>query len=286
MCWDDAARARLPGPGPGARRAVRHTCRRRGAAGSGGSRPAGRAGRPDRSWRSASTTRPGATWRRWPSGRRPPAGSRSRAPRGDGGLGAPDPPAGRTARRGRRRPPDRPAPRLDDPAAAAARAPSRRPGSHRLRTTPRSSAATATAAGLRCPWSSRRRPVLRSSATATGPTATCSPSGARSPGSSTGRRRTWATRCGSWPGPPGARRARTGGRPTPWSSGYGADPAAVRAWFPVHAAELWLWFADAGPPAYLTQLTADLEAGRRRPGGRRPLNAVRGRAPCAGPAGG
>lgn len=41
-------------------------------------------------------------------------------------------------------------------------------------------------------------------------------------------------------------------------SGYGADREAVRAWFPVHAAELWLWFADAGPPAYLTQLTADL----------------------------
>ncbi|SEQ79405.1 Phosphotransferase enzyme family protein [Microlunatus flavus] len=41
--------------------------------------------------------------------------------------------------------------------------------------------------------------------------------------------------------------------------GYGADARAVRAWFPVHAAELWLWFAEAGPPAYLTQLTERLE---------------------------
>lgn len=29
-------------------------------------------------------------------------------------------------------------------------------------------------------------------------------------------------------------------------SGYGADPASVRAWLPIHAAELWLWFAGAG----------------------------------------
>ncbi|WP_336502638.1 phosphotransferase family protein [Microbacterium paraoxydans] len=41
--------------------------------------------------------------------------------------------------------------------------------------------------------------------------------------------------------------------------GYGADPARVRAWYPVHAAELWLWFAEAGPPEYLAALTADLE---------------------------
>ena len=41
-------------------------------------------------------------------------------------------------------------------------------------------------------------------------------------------------------------------------SGYGADPAAVQAWFPIHAAELWLWFAEAGPPEYLEQLTDDL----------------------------
>jgi aminoglycoside phosphotransferase len=41
-------------------------------------------------------------------------------------------------------------------------------------------------------------------------------------------------------------------------SGYGADPAAVRAWFPVHAAELWLWFAGAGPAAYFHQLTEEL----------------------------
>lgn len=41
-------------------------------------------------------------------------------------------------------------------------------------------------------------------------------------------------------------------------SGYGADPAAVQAWFPIHAAELWLWFAEAGPPEYLEQLTHKL----------------------------
>ena len=41
---------------------------------------------------------------------------------------------------------------------------------------------------------------------------------------------------------------------------YGADPCAIRAWLPVHAAELWLWFAAAGPPAYLAELTADLLA--------------------------
>lgn len=41
-------------------------------------------------------------------------------------------------------------------------------------------------------------------------------------------------------------------------SGYGADPALVRSWFAIHAAELWLWFAEAGPPAYLEELTADL----------------------------
>ena len=40
--------------------------------------------------------------------------------------------------------------------------------------------------------------------------------------------------------------------------GYGADPARVRAWFPIHAAELWLWFAEAGPPEYLEQLTQKL----------------------------
>lgn len=39
---------------------------------------------------------------------------------------------------------------------------------------------------------------------------------------------------------------------------YGAEPAAVRAWLPIHAAELWLWFAEAGPPAYLEQLTGEL----------------------------
>lgn len=41
--------------------------------------------------------------------------------------------------------------------------------------------------------------------------------------------------------------------------GYGADLAAVRAWFPIHAAELWLWFTEAGPPEYLDQLTEKLK---------------------------
>ena len=41
--------------------------------------------------------------------------------------------------------------------------------------------------------------------------------------------------------------------------GYGADSAAVRAWFPIHAAELWLWFSEAGPPEYLERLTARLQ---------------------------
>ncbi|WP_144762747.1 phosphotransferase [Curtobacterium sp. 9128] len=40
---------------------------------------------------------------------------------------------------------------------------------------------------------------------------------------------------------------------------YGADPEVVRAWMPVHAAELWLWFVEAGPPEYLARLTNDLE---------------------------
>lgn len=40
---------------------------------------------------------------------------------------------------------------------------------------------------------------------------------------------------------------------------YGADPDRVKDWFPIHAAELWLWFLEAGPPEYLTQLTAELE---------------------------
>ena len=39
---------------------------------------------------------------------------------------------------------------------------------------------------------------------------------------------------------------------------YGAEPDRVRQWLPVHAAELWLWFAEAGPPAYLGRLTAEL----------------------------
>jgi aminoglycoside phosphotransferase len=39
---------------------------------------------------------------------------------------------------------------------------------------------------------------------------------------------------------------------------YGADPDEVRAWSALHAAALWLWFAEAGPPEYLEQLTAEL----------------------------
>jgi aminoglycoside phosphotransferase (APT) family kinase protein len=39
---------------------------------------------------------------------------------------------------------------------------------------------------------------------------------------------------------------------------YGADPAEVHAWSALHAAALWLWFAEAGPPEYLAQLTAEL----------------------------
>jgi Ser/Thr protein kinase RdoA (MazF antagonist) len=39
---------------------------------------------------------------------------------------------------------------------------------------------------------------------------------------------------------------------------YGADRAGVQAWIPIHAATLWLWFAEAGPPAYLEQLTTEL----------------------------
>lgn len=39
---------------------------------------------------------------------------------------------------------------------------------------------------------------------------------------------------------------------------YGADRDLAQAWVPIHAAELWLWFAEAGPPEYLTDLTARL----------------------------
>ncbi len=41
---------------------------------------------------------------------------------------------------------------------------------------------------------------------------------------------------------------------------YGANPADVEAWYPIHAADLWLWFRTAGPPEYLAQLTAELHA--------------------------
>ena len=40
---------------------------------------------------------------------------------------------------------------------------------------------------------------------------------------------------------------------------YGVDLTAAQAWAPIHAAELWLWFSEAGPPEYLEQLTADLK---------------------------
>jgi aminoglycoside phosphotransferase len=41
-------------------------------------------------------------------------------------------------------------------------------------------------------------------------------------------------------------------------SGYGADPDSVRAWLPIHAAELWLWFAESGPTEYFEKLTEEL----------------------------
>lgn len=41
-------------------------------------------------------------------------------------------------------------------------------------------------------------------------------------------------------------------------SGYGADPDSVRAWLPIHAAELWLWFAETGPAEYFEKLTEEL----------------------------
>lgn len=40
---------------------------------------------------------------------------------------------------------------------------------------------------------------------------------------------------------------------------YGADLAAARAWSAIHAAELWLWFLEAGPPEYLEDLTVELQ---------------------------
>lgn len=39
---------------------------------------------------------------------------------------------------------------------------------------------------------------------------------------------------------------------------YGAEREAVQAWSAIHAADLWLWFLEAGPPEYLAQLTAEL----------------------------
>ncbi|WP_456284798.1 phosphotransferase [Microbacterium sp. JZ101] len=44
------------------------------------------------------------------------------------------------------------------------------------------------------------------------------------------------------------------------TAAYGADRDLVRAWAAVHAAELWLWFAEAGPPEHLAGLTAELRS--------------------------
>lgn len=41
---------------------------------------------------------------------------------------------------------------------------------------------------------------------------------------------------------------------------YGAQREAVQAWSAIHAADLWLWFLEAGPPEYLAQLTAELRS--------------------------
>lgn len=41
-------------------------------------------------------------------------------------------------------------------------------------------------------------------------------------------------------------------------SAYGPDRDRIYAWLPIHAAELWLWFAEAGPSQYYRQLTTDL----------------------------
>ncbi|PCE16394.1 hypothetical protein AUC47_00655 [Microbacterium sp. SZ1] len=60
-----------------------------------------------------------------------------------------------------------------------------------------------------------------------------------------------------------SRAAWGAGRKDPRSSAalidaYGADADEVHRWDAIHAAELWLWFAEAGPPEYLAQLTAEL----------------------------
>jgi aminoglycoside phosphotransferase len=41
---------------------------------------------------------------------------------------------------------------------------------------------------------------------------------------------------------------------------YGAERELVRAWSAIHAADLWLWFREAGPPEYFAQLTAELRS--------------------------
>lgn len=63
-----------------------------------------------------------------------------------------------------------------------------------------------------------------------------------------------------------SRAAWGAGRKDPRSSdalieAYGADPAVVRSWDAIHAAELWLWFAEAGPPEYFAELTRELRDG-------------------------
>ncbi|MCM3781295.1 phosphotransferase family protein [Microbacterium hydrocarbonoxydans] len=60
-----------------------------------------------------------------------------------------------------------------------------------------------------------------------------------------------------------SRAAWGAGRKDPRSStalidAYGADADEVHRWDAIHAAELWLWFAEAGPPEYLARLTAEL----------------------------
>jgi len=99
--------------------------------------------------------------------------------------------------------------------------------------------------------------VIRCSATATGLTETYSPCARASPRSST-----WEA---AHRGDPlrELSRAAWGVRNDPRSFdaltfAYGADPAAVRAWLPVYAAELWLWFAEAGAAEYLDKLTEEL----------------------------
>ncbi|MEJ3405396.1 phosphotransferase [Rathayibacter sp. YIM 133350] len=45
------------------------------------------------------------------------------------------------------------------------------------------------------------------------------------------------------------------------AEGYGVPVAALQPWVPIHAAELWLWFAEAGPVEYFDELTRELQGG-------------------------